>query len=674
MTTALTDPRLNALIDPTLNAFTDPRQVALLDPDQVPGPVWQDIPNEGRKYQTLTDISLGLGVAFLVLNRMVGKSFMAYHIANVPNAVAAPFLGSASFSADRITSKYRRAWQHMVNPAFQTAFQLGTTNAMSYHDEVQYASVFSNQLFDYINETSNSVLIDAYQHELAQKWHPDIAWLRASGGYGLEQRSMAQYLKMLGNGEGNKVVPEVATKFVQRALHERAERIGANESQRAIEMGKTLVWMRQHREGRLPPNIQREWLTAEDERVCPICGPMDHVKIGMQDRFELPDGNEVWAPGVHPNCRCGVRLAYPRLLLVKREVSGEPRDNRGRWAVAEREVETEPVITAPVRITAPIMAPVEAPVSAPVSTPSMITAPVEAPITAPVTAPVRAPAVKIAPITIPAPIKAYNFERPPVDYYAFANDLEYQAGSPGAWHADRSYKPGDIIDLDRLSKPGVRGESKFSLRIRPLDSEYLLAQRAEYAYGDTDKWDLWDRTGKDAYITTSKNFYSRAEAHTKDIVQQLSSADIHRIYGLAGDVVTTSITPNSDLREILEHDISAQGTVRDAYLHYIEKNHTGLVTGSVGEEMATYQRIQEEQGLEPHTVSVLVFDKGFQGGFEGTETQDDGAITSLALAEGRYRVHRVVLRPLKVSLGGGDVPSNVENISYVYLEPIPPAV
>jgi len=43
--------------------------------------------------------------------------------------------------------------------------------------------------------------------------------------------------------------------------------------------------------------VQR-WLTAEDERVCPICGPLDHM---LEDSWlaEFPTG-----PPAHVNCRC----------------------------------------------------------------------------------------------------------------------------------------------------------------------------------------------------------------------------------------------------------------------------------------------------------------------------------------------------------------------------------
>lgn len=51
------------------------------------------------------------------------------------------------------------------------------------------------------------------------------------------------------------------------------------------------------------------WITAKDELVCKVCGPMHRKKVKAVEPFVLPTGEKVWGPGVHPNCRCRMRLA-----------------------------------------------------------------------------------------------------------------------------------------------------------------------------------------------------------------------------------------------------------------------------------------------------------------------------------------------------------------------------
>ena len=62
------------------------------------------------------------------------------------------------------------------------------------------------------------------------------------------------------------------------------------------------------------------WCTAEDERVCPWCGPVHGKVVGAEDNF-FNQGDVLEAEGqtlalnyraidvppLHPNCRCFVR-------------------------------------------------------------------------------------------------------------------------------------------------------------------------------------------------------------------------------------------------------------------------------------------------------------------------------------------------------------------------------
>jgi len=49
-------------------------------------------------------------------------------------------------------------------------------------------------------------------------------------------------------------------------------------------------------------NSQIRWLTAEDEKVCPVCAPLDH-KL-KQDGGWMYKDTLIPGPPAHPNCRC----------------------------------------------------------------------------------------------------------------------------------------------------------------------------------------------------------------------------------------------------------------------------------------------------------------------------------------------------------------------------------
>jgi len=56
--------------------------------------------------------------------------------------------------------------------------------------------------------------------------------------------------------------------------------------------------------GLITPTTLKMWVTADDELVCPICGPMHGVTVPVKDNFpiSLPP---------HPRCRCYLEFASP---------------------------------------------------------------------------------------------------------------------------------------------------------------------------------------------------------------------------------------------------------------------------------------------------------------------------------------------------------------------------
>jgi len=50
----------------------------------------------------------------------------------------------------------------------------------------------------------------------------------------------------------------------------------------------------------IDPRIERRWNAANDARMCPTCGQLDHIVAGVGETFPYGD------PPIHPNCRCVV--------------------------------------------------------------------------------------------------------------------------------------------------------------------------------------------------------------------------------------------------------------------------------------------------------------------------------------------------------------------------------
>lgn len=81
----------------------------------------------------------------------------------------------------------------------------------------------------------------------------------------------------------------------------RAEMIAVTETTRVFAAGNLATW-------RTSGVVKKKkWYTAEDELVCPICGPLaDTEPIGIDDSWLTPDG-PVDGPPAHVRCRCWVQ-------------------------------------------------------------------------------------------------------------------------------------------------------------------------------------------------------------------------------------------------------------------------------------------------------------------------------------------------------------------------------
>lgn len=121
--------------------------------------------------------------------------------------------------------------------------------------------------------------------------------------------------------ESNEPYPALRTRVAEIFDNPvRAEMIAATEGTRAIAEGNTQAWAAAD----IP---EREWRTAVDELVCPICGPLHQQRAKIGEAFP---GN-IKNPPAHPNCRCAL------VPVVSPERSPAPGTGQERRVVAGQE-------------------------------------------------------------------------------------------------------------------------------------------------------------------------------------------------------------------------------------------------------------------------------------------------------------------------------------------------
>jgi len=88
----------------------------------------------------------------------------------------------------------------------------------------------------------------------------------------------------------------------------RAERIARTELALAYNHGQYEAIRQAQEQGIIQGKVLKEWLTADDERVCEFCGPLDGQVIGFEETFVtgMKSSMTTLVPPAHPLCRCSV--------------------------------------------------------------------------------------------------------------------------------------------------------------------------------------------------------------------------------------------------------------------------------------------------------------------------------------------------------------------------------
>lgn len=238
----------------------------------------------------------------------------------------------------RIWPKVMPTWQKMVIPAVMHSFKLGSTTNLSYAELEALAGAYAEQMGEYVTSTSTEALIEGFNAQLNAGLNPQLAAIRAKEAYGLDAQSMRQAISSFSKGDptySGDLVPASVRTIIDRLVLKRAELLGNNEAYASVQMAKALTWQFAYKSGDMPEDAQKMWITAKDERVCPICGPMDRQMVAPDDYFVSGD-QKYFAPGVHPRCRCRVQLVYS--TQFQKVAPGDPydRDRSGRFSRNEQ--------------------------------------------------------------------------------------------------------------------------------------------------------------------------------------------------------------------------------------------------------------------------------------------------------------------------------------------------
>lgn len=128
---------------------------------------------------------------------------------------------------------------------------------------------------------------------------------------GLTKRQAATnfqyYCDLRAGGTGHKAALDKCIRLAGKQHRYRAMNIARTELAWAYNKGE-YAGVKQAQAENLLGDLKKVWCTAEDERVCSICGELDGQEAPMEGSFQFP-GDSLWAgfketPPAHNGCRC----------------------------------------------------------------------------------------------------------------------------------------------------------------------------------------------------------------------------------------------------------------------------------------------------------------------------------------------------------------------------------
>ncbi len=218
--------------------------------------------------------------------------------------------------------------------AFKNAHEGNVPISMIY----QLADEHAGRMGKYYNDTSADAMVIGFNTYVNRKLPQKAALERVIDAYGMTPRQMSGFTSAIAlqpqeikSGIAQNLVRKIK-QYIGASISQRLKIFTGQEEHNLEEQAKQMAWLWLSKEGRIPANAEKMWLTAKDEKVCTTCGPLHGRKVGLRDTFTLESGLTVYTPGAHVNCRCEVRLMIPpsQLQVVQKADFDERQHRRDR--------------------------------------------------------------------------------------------------------------------------------------------------------------------------------------------------------------------------------------------------------------------------------------------------------------------------------------------------------
>jgi hypothetical protein len=254
--------------------------------------------------------------AALVVARVQMVDQVKKEVRGLQDPTHAQLLRIADLAWQTVFWRYRKVSAPIIADAYFRAYQAANAGDVPMTVIYDLADKHAEKVGGYFHTTSRAALADGFNTLVNRRVPAKAAANQVLDAYGLTPRQMraftsAKQFQTPVSDVMPRSIKARARTYVDRAFTTRIRKLSRQEEHNIDEQAKQFAWMWMQDKGRLSQKAQKLWITAKDERVCKVCGPLHGKKVGVNERFKTAQG-EFWSPGLHPNCRCVVRLLENR--------------------------------------------------------------------------------------------------------------------------------------------------------------------------------------------------------------------------------------------------------------------------------------------------------------------------------------------------------------------------
>lgn len=289
----------------------------------------------------------------LISTRLLMLNQMKSELASQTRVNAVSLLQIVDVAWRLFLPRWKKLSAPLIADAYLRAYQQAGAGDVPISVVYALAEQHAERMGEYFHETSKEALTQGFNTFINRKVAEKAAADQVLDAYGMTPRQMRAYTAMLAvetkvDSPAPRSLKGRALEYISRSIQSRFKVFADQELHNIDEQAQQFAWMWLQDKGKLSPRAEKVWITAKDERVCKICGPLHGKRVKVGEQFETSAG-KIWTPGTHPNCRCHVRLIANQFSLVekadwdpKEHPRGGDPENRGRFSAKARTKATAP--------------------------------------------------------------------------------------------------------------------------------------------------------------------------------------------------------------------------------------------------------------------------------------------------------------------------------------------